>query len=881
MDNIRNSLLVLFRDSDPISLISKDVMPIKDQIETATSDFSNIYELLNDGHTYDEITSIKSLLNDEWGVNSSGNDSIFNIIVKFANDVLLEKQGKAVCCFENLLRWREVTQHLGENLFICAFLANKDSVQGSNRRQDFDWSPIIESDNEKLRHIFRRGLTELHFHLKGSSFNYDLSWLSLMNQVEKRGDDFKEISQKRFADLIASESSKTTTMHQLVAYASAIRLLLFHTIIHHDRENDSLYDSKKTSDAIYKIIKTTEVEEILTRLPEIQSEINSIKLLNHSLDSAVKIDYALAGTSITLSDEIDSLAEIALCGERWLIYNVFKLIFNNEELSPAIANLFHAYIIIKSRFRKEIIQVNNRYGFDNFSKYQDRKTTFIPGKSIHYKLLINMAINETMRFQNIKYLEARIAPKNSAKDLHETIEELDDLIFHDTDIFINNDKFEKQEIESFQYYYIIHFIKTPEKDKKHNNLTCRNHTLRNTVQKQSEAIFNLRNNGYTTSKRIIGIDAASSEMSSRPEVFAQAYRYLKHLATFGYNKYNDKIETPLKFTFHAGEDFLDLIDGMRSVEESVRLLELNRGDRIGHALALGVDPQAYYELKCWRIVLKKQDVLDNTLWIQNQLNKHNIQIPPALNEFFDTNINKYLQEIYNQNTSGYNSVAEIKYNYLCSYYLRGDAPSLYSTMDYKEIPNYVGSSVWEEFSFSNNNEDVKLMRTNVEACELYYQYHFNQQVKEKGDQIVEVKIPKIIIEPIKQLQLAMQKDLMKKQLGIECNPSSNKVIGTFRRYDKHPIINFFNKGIELQGNDRIKTPQMSVSINTDDQGVFDTLLENEYAIMAIALRKELSKDSNEKYDEHQIYDWLEYIRQMGFQQAFYQDYLKNIKDVTW
>ena len=879
MDNIRNSLLVLFRDSDPISLISKDVLPIEDQIETATSDFSNIYELLNDGHTCDEIILIKKLLNNEWILDSSVNKSIFSVILKFTKDVLVENKEKIVCChLKDLLRWREITQHLGENIFICAFLAKIDDRLRRTTYQEFDWSPIISSDDDNLKNIFERGLAELHSHLKGSSFNYDLSWLSLMNDVAKRNKNFDKVKKKRFADSIVSESSTSTPMHQLVIYASAIRLLLFHTIMLHDSENDLVTDTEEISALIQTIVKIKCYKELQTKVQKIQLEISKIKSLNHLPDhGCVKIDYALIGLLKSFSEDIDSLAKISLCGERWLIYNIFKLIFKDKDLDPNIANLFHVYIIIKSRFRKEMIQVNNRYGFANFSKYEDRKTIFIPTDSIHYKLLINMAINETMRFQKVKYIEARIAPEINESDLRTEIEKLDELIFDCKDIFVKKNGFEEKEDRLYQHYYIIHFIKS-NKEIACEGVMCRDETLRDKVKQQSEAIYNLKKGGCLTSKRIIGIDAASSEMYSRPEVFAQAYRYLKILETIDSDKYNDEKVNPLKFTFHAGEDFVDIVDGMRAIEETVRLLNFSCGDRIGHALALGIDPQSYYDLKCWKIVLKKQDLLDNTIWIQDHLKKYNINISTALNDFFDTNIKIYLKEIYIQNTVDDNHVE----NYLSSYYLRGDAPSLYKDKPYKEIlqnKNHFSQDkdhfVWADFSFSNNKEDIKLKKLTEEACELYYQYHYNQQVKEKGDQIVEIEIPKIIIEPIKKLQLAMQKDLMKKQIGIECNPSSNKVIGTFRRYDKHPIFNFFNKGLKSKYDRQRKLSQMTVSINTDDQGVFDTLLENEYALMAIALKKELSKNGKNNYDEDQIYNWLEDIRQMGFQQGFHKESLAS------
>ena len=61
---------------------------------------------------------------------------------------------------------------------------------------------------------------------------------------------------------------------------------------------------------------------------------------------------------------------------------------------------------------------------------------------------------------------------------------------------------------------------------------------------------------------------------------------------------------------------------------------------------------------------------------------------------------------------------------------------------------------------------------------------------------------------------------------------------------------------------------LSVSINTDDQGVFDTLLENEYALMALALKKAKDKDSNLIYDIEDIYEWIDYVRRMGIEQVF-------------
>ena len=64
-----------------------------------------------------------------------------------------------------------------------------------------------------------------------------------------------------------------------------------------------------------------------------------------------------------------------------------------------------------------------------------------------------------------------------------------------------------------------------------------------------------------------------------------------------------------------GEDFLDIADGLRATDEAVQFLCMEKGDRIGHGLVLGVDPDEYYQNKRYSIYLRRQDYLDNLVWI--------------------------------------------------------------------------------------------------------------------------------------------------------------------------------------------------------------------------------------------------------------------------
>lgn len=85
------------------------------------------------------------------------------------------------------------------------------------------------------------------------------------------------------------------------------------------------------------------------------------------------------------------------------------------------------------------------------------------------------------------------------------------------------------------------------------------------------------------------------------------------------------------------------------------------------------------------------------------------------------------------------------------------------------------------------------------------------------------------------------------------------------RYDEHPILRFFNFGLDTP----YKPHNISVSINTDDQGVFSTSLEREYSLMALAMeRNELKGHKN---SPRAVIEWLNRVREMSIEQRFDYD----------
>ena len=112
----------------------------------------------------------------------------------------------------------------------------------------------------------------------------------------------------------------------------------------------------------------------------------------------------------------------------------------------------------------------------------------------------------------------------------------------------------------------------------------------------------------------------------------------------------------------------------------------------------------------------------------------------------------------------------------------------------------------------------------------------------------------------------MQAEIAEKGIIIECNPSSNVLIGTFRDYKLHPIFRFNNQKL---GSQTIPSrTQLRVCVNTDDLGVFDTSLDSEYALLLQTLREQKDENGERIYNDREIMCYLDDIRIMGERAVF-------------
>ena len=842
---LKETLRTLLQRLNSEELI-KGCLTWQPQSSNAIVDRNRFVHLFRHEHqslTLDQIRNIETLLKTNWmkerqdsiDYKYSQRDSLFNVILRFAEDTLLLVNDKPACKYDKVLDWHELSMQLGEDLFTTTFNAGYD-VKHCKERGIFLWHPYINTIHPALAELYRRPLTELHAHLKGSSLNFDLNWLSLMNLIQNRAKEFEKFSIRQHVQVTVGMDDYVNDLYHQVMKAAAIRLYLFASVM---GQGDDVVE------IVFDILRSQKRMEATFCCSALQEAIDSYRHLygkqytNNGSDYDI-VDYAIHKSSAIKEDD---LLMSVLSGERFFMYSLIKHCFEGN-LSPVHEQLLIAYLVIKTRLRQEMVQSNEGVGFDNFATYQDRKTAFIKDGSVYERLVAQFAFGDFLKENpETRYMEARIVPMLTGDDVRRQI--------YRTDSDVRNEQFGGG--KGWQYYYIYHFIKKADNTKDIlQDLVPRHYALREWVKRQAKAIYAYRNyNLWGGNDRVVGIDAASSEIKARPEVFAQAYRYLRR------HQISDHVmcrPQDLRMTYHVGEDFMDVADGLRAYDEVVKFLRFGDGDRIGHGLVLGVDVATYYKRRNYQIALSIQMILDNVVWLYEEC--RSLGDPYILAPQLESEFEHYYRKLY-----GDKVMTCSLHTYYHSWLLRGDNPFCYQDPTEEPQPA-ISIDEWEMNNLIVGDVEISNARKDSFARGLYSLYHFDRWTKTNGKKVVEYPVTEAYINTVELIRQRELADAERRHLAIECNPTSNYKIGELTDFAEHPITQFYNERINT-GEDR---HSMSVSINTDDAGVFSTSIEREFAVMAKSLEEKYCKKG--LLSPKQIYDWLEDVRQFGQQQKF-------------
>ena len=734
--------------------------------------FNRLACIEDDGFNTSEMTAYKDYLKEQLGPHQSPIQQFVGLPYLFAKEILQKDEDERPCVvFDSLFKWREVVKCLGEDLFTTAFLAREDA----KARKDFFWPNVIGHNNENLNKILDRGLSDIHAHFGGSIDSFQFTWLCLMNDIEGLKDRFDEM-QYSLNNVVAFDKEYAfKDMSKWCRVAAAIRVRIYKLLI-----KGQIMNANSEKKEILEIGLWSGDDEA-TQLKE---DIDSLRNDGLRTREGMVLDYAIDEDLVP--DVFRNTPYCVYAGERQIEYAFFR---DYQRESPLLLKgpwieLFYLYELIKTHVRREFVFANEMSGLEFFNRFVNRSTPFIE----KIQSICNLSsVQTSIRPDKEDYIESRIVygswdlPKDKYwKGL------------------FTYEKFLKEEELKKRLTLVILLRRGWRQGGEHRD--GRHHQKRNTIHDHYNQLT-LYISDHQSEYDIVGIDVGGMELYYRPEVYAHVLRAGK--------KQN------LNVTYHVGEVFYDLADGLRAIWEIIHYADICKSDRLGHCLALGVLPREYYKRKHCTLTMPKQVMLDNIVWLCGMAQRHQIQIKAALRKRLEELADKYYSDM------GYaRHVAELNMeDYFDSLYLRSDEPNEEDGLD-----------IWS-LTAELKSEQANKARANANANKLYTAYVLDEKLIEEGEKPVTEKFDNEYVKLIIKTQKVMIEKVKETGACIETCPSSNLQIGKLGRYVSHPGVNYYL-------NPRSKNKKLNFAICTDDKGTFSTSLTNEFSLLTLAATKD-------------------------------------------
>ncbi|EIU7595047.1 hypothetical protein L3H95_001694 [Vibrio vulnificus] len=376
-----------------------------------------------------------------------------------------------------------------------------------------------------------------------------------------------------------------------------------------------------------------------------------------------------------------------------------------------------------------------------------------------------------------------------------------------------------------------------------------------------------------------GLDVAGDENALKIEWFAPVLRWLRS----GFKSLPDgeRASTGFHLSIHAGEDYAHPASGMRHIDETVRFCDMREGDRLGHALALGIVPKQW-AARQGEMILPLDEHLDNLVWLWHHANVLSGVLPLAQQvlPIFERRIARFWSKSHwwqvpdlmaatacdekssVAQTAGFDTAPLrlatpdelyqawwLRRN--CHYRLKSlngawpiDSRELCALPDYTELSKchtlakqlYLARHTWLS---TGQEAPLVIVRMGDEAaahdgfntkCNATFDHKTTDNILEDVDTSAELDF-------MHALQDWLLTEYDKLGLIIEANPTSNVYIARLKSYVEHPIFRWsppdeskLKHGAEANVYGLRRGP-VRVLVNTDDPGIMPTTLRTEFLLL--------------------------------------------------
>lgn len=320
---------------------------------------------------------------------------------------------------------------------------------------------------------------------------------------------------------------------------------------------------------------------------------------------------------------------------------------------------------------------------------------------------------------------------------------------------------------------------------------------------------------YPLSLEILrGIDIATDELGVPLWVLRPLVRYVAdagHAAGQVLEHRAGLAVSPLRLTAHSGEDYIHLLSGLRRVDETIHYLRMGTGDRLGHAIALGVEPKVW-SVSRGRLLMPREERLLDLTWEWAFYRREGLTPPKKRLPTLRSEIGRLSLAIFGKRLSP-NTISQLVDDLHDERMLRmagfpGGTSACVGLGDQSHLAE----------AGSNSADRLSLLRYYLTSRDAFQQAMQEVEVWPESEGPV-----------LKRLQLALLHKVARQGLTVEVNPSSNLLIANLSDLKDHPLWRMRPL--------KAPTPEQRVNIciGSDDPITFATNLSEEYQRLFDAL----------------------------------------------
>jgi hypothetical protein len=334
-----------------------------------------------------------------------------------------------------------------------------------------------------------------------------------------------------------------------------------------------------------------------------------------------------------------------------------------------------------------------------------------------------------------------------------------------------------------------------------------------------------------------GIDCCTDEQGVPTWVLTPLFRYLRQAGDCArdFLRQAGVDVRRLGVTAHVGEDFVYLTTGLRRIAEALDHLGIGEGDRIGHGMALGLDP-ATWSRDSGPILVPREDRLFDLAWERTCLLREQVSAPANRLAKVEHLLREQLRYIFPEADA--------------------DLDALDRFVGALHDGTALGRIGWPD-DFRTPDQGTE---TDARAWRLLHDYLTDPAVFWRGRSLIEVD-PVPETDAMRALQHRVRARLARLGIAVEVNPSSNLLIGNLGGTEQHPIFRLQplrrrSGPANEQAASTDEPPPVAVCIGSDDPLVFACDLPREFGLLYDTL---VSMD----VPAGQALDWIREVMRVG------------------